>query len=59
MEADGRSVGAVPGVTFAVPGDAGYTLGPRCARIAADLVVGRRRPVDPVPYAPDRLGRVA
>jgi glycine/D-amino acid oxidase-like deaminating enzyme len=56
---DGRSVlgaaAGVSGVTFAVPGDAGYTLGPLCARIAADLVVGRSPSVDPAPYSPDRF----
>lgn len=56
---DGRSVlgaaAGVPGVTFAVPGDAGYTLGPLCARIAADLVVGRSPSVDSAPYSPDRF----
>jgi glycine/D-amino acid oxidase-like deaminating enzyme len=57
--ADGRSVlghvAGVPDVTFAVPGDAGYTLGPLCARIAADLVVGRKPIVDPAPYSPERF----
>ena len=56
---DGRSVlgqaAGVPEVTFAVPGDAGYTLGPLCARIAADLVVGRKPIVDPAPYSPERF----
>jgi glycine/D-amino acid oxidase-like deaminating enzyme len=60
---DGRSVlggvSGVPGVTFAVPGDAGYTLGPLCARIAADLVLGRQPPIDPKPYTPERFARVA
>ena len=57
--ADGRSVlgevPGVPGVTFAVPGDAGYTLGPLSARIAADLILGRHPPVDPAPYTPARF----
>jgi len=56
---DGRSVlggvPGVPGVMFAVPGDAGYTLGPLCARIVADLVLGRQPPVDPKPYTPERF----
>jgi glycine/D-amino acid oxidase-like deaminating enzyme len=60
---DGRSVlggvSGVPGVTFAVPGDAGYTLGPLCARIAADLVLGRQPPLDPKPYTPERFARAA
>lgn len=61
--ADGRSVlgqvAGVPDVTFAVPGDAGYTLGPLCARMAADLVVGRQPIVDPAPYSPERFRRRA
>lgn len=56
---DGRSVlggvSGVPGVTFAVPGDAGYTLGPLCARIAADLVIGRKPVVDATPYTAERF----
>jgi len=56
---DGRSVlgevPGVPGVTFAVPGDAGYTLGPLCARVAADLILGRQPPIDPAPYTPARF----
>ena len=58
---DGRSVlggiAKAPGVVFALPGDAGYTLGPLCARIAADLALGRRPTVDPAPYSPARFGR--
>jgi glycine/D-amino acid oxidase-like deaminating enzyme len=58
---DGRSVlgemPGVPGVTFAIPGDAGYTLGPLCARIVTDLVLGRRPVIDTTPYAPERLRR--
>jgi glycine/D-amino acid oxidase-like deaminating enzyme len=57
---DGRSVlgsvAGLPGVTFAVPGDAGYTLGPLCARVAADLVVSRDPAIDPAPYTPERFG---
>ena len=56
---DGRpvlgSVRGIPDVTVAIPGDAGYTLGPLCARIAADLVVGRTPIVDPRPYSPERF----
>jgi glycine/D-amino acid oxidase-like deaminating enzyme len=47
----------VPGVTFAIPGDAGYTLGPLCARIVSDLVVGRRPVIEVTPYSPARLRR--
>ncbi|PYM66184.1 MAG: hypothetical protein DMD79_03265 [Candidatus Rokuibacteriota bacterium] len=57
---DGRAVlggvAGVPGVTFAIPGDAGYTLGPLCARIAADLLIGRAPAVDAGPYSPARFG---
>src|SRR5262249_6368544 len=59
---DGRSLlggkPRVPGVVFAVPGDAGYTLGPLCARIVTDLVLGRPPIVDTTPYSPGRLLRV-
>ena len=48
-------VASVPGVLFAVPGDAGYTLGPLCARIVADLALGRPPMVDPAPYTPERF----
>jgi glycine/D-amino acid oxidase-like deaminating enzyme len=48
-------VAGVPGVLFAVPGDAGYTLGPLCARIVADLALGRSPAVDPAPYSPERF----
>lgn len=58
---DGRavlgSVAGVPGVLFAIPGDAGYTLGPLCARIVADLALGRAPMVDPAPYTPERFAR--
>lgn len=58
---DGRAVlggvPGVPGVLFAIPGDAGYTLGPLCARIVADLALGRAPVVDPAPYSPERFGR--
>jgi glycine/D-amino acid oxidase-like deaminating enzyme len=58
---DGRAVlggvAGVPGVTFVIPGDAGYTLGPLCARIAADLLIGRAPAVDAAPYSPARFRR--
>ena len=31
----------VPGLYIALPGDAGYTLGPVCARLLADVLLGR------------------
>ncbi len=56
---DGRSVvGRVPGaarVILAVPGDAGYTLGPLVARMAAAVVLGQDAPEDVVPFSPARF----
>ena len=34
-------VASLPGLHFAVPGDAGFTLGPYCARLVADAILGR------------------
>jgi glycine/D-amino acid oxidase-like deaminating enzyme len=34
-------VEAIPGLYIAVPGDAGYTLGPYCARLVIDQMLGR------------------
>jgi len=61
---DGRGVlGAVPGRTglfVAIPGDAGYTLGPLAARMVADVVIGRTPATDIAPFTPDRFaGAVA
>ncbi|MFO6463379.1 NAD(P)/FAD-dependent oxidoreductase [Jannaschia sp. KMU-145] len=56
---DGISTaGPVPGhprVVAAVPGDAGYTLGPLVARMAASFITGAAPPVDPAPYSPARF----
>ncbi|TDV15672.1 NAD(P)/FAD-dependent oxidoreductase [Paraburkholderia caballeronis] len=56
---DGRGVLGempdVPGLYAAVPGDAGYTLGPLSARLVADIVLGRDPGEDMAPYAPDRF----
>ena len=56
---DGRPVlgeaGGAPGLFFAIPGDAGYTLGPLCARLAADLVLDRACEIDVADYSPDRF----
>lgn len=56
---DGRGVlGEMPGrprLYAAIPGDAGYTLGPLSARIVADIVLGREPGVDLAPYATDRF----
>lgn len=50
------AVPAVPGLYVAVPGDAGYTLGPLSARLVADTVLGRRPEIDLAPYSPARFG---
>ena len=56
---DGKSVlGRIPGheaVIVAVPGDAGYTLGPLCGRLAAEIAAGQLPCCDVAPYAPDRF----
>lgn len=56
---DGRSVlGPVPGqpgLFVALPGDAGYTLGPLVARLVADYMLGRRPELDLAPYSVDRF----
>jgi glycine/D-amino acid oxidase-like deaminating enzyme len=56
---DGRGVlgeaAAVPGLFIAVPGDAGYTLGPLSARLVADVVLGCPPGEDIIPYSPDRF----
>jgi glycine/D-amino acid oxidase-like deaminating enzyme len=56
---DGRGVlgemPGMPGLYAAIPGDAGYTLGPLTARLVADLMTGRDPGEDMSPYAPARL----
>jgi glycine/D-amino acid oxidase-like deaminating enzyme len=57
---DGRCVlGEVPGrpgLFTAVPGDAGYTLGPLVGRLAAGAVLGRRDlDFDIAPFSPGRF----
>jgi glycine/D-amino acid oxidase-like deaminating enzyme len=56
---DGQCVlGAVPdrsGLFLAVPGDAGYTLGPLVGRAAAALVLGRDPGVDLAAFDPRRF----
>ena len=58
--ADGVSViGRLPGaprVTMAIPGDAGFTLGPLVARMACALVLGHPPPEDPAQFSPARFG---
>jgi glycine/D-amino acid oxidase-like deaminating enzyme len=51
-------VSAVPGLFVAIPGDAGYTLGPLSARLVADSILGRRPTEDLAPYTPDRFAAV-
>lgn len=56
---DGRGVlgpvASVPGLFVAVPGDAGYTLGPLSARAVADAVLDHRPAIDLSDYSPDRF----
>ena len=56
---DGASIiGPLPGaerVVMAIPGDAGYTLGPLVARMAAACVLGTDPPRDPAPFSPKRF----
>jgi glycine/D-amino acid oxidase-like deaminating enzyme len=56
---DGASVvGRLPGmarVVMALPGDAGYTLGPLVGRMAAAVLTGSPPPLDPGRFAPSRF----
>ena len=56
---DGASViGALPGherVVMAIPGDAGYTLGPLVARIAADCILGGELAAEAARFSPARF----
>ncbi|MFK7829891.1 MAG: NAD(P)/FAD-dependent oxidoreductase [Congregibacter sp.] len=56
---DGKTVlGRVPGagrVILAVPGDAGYTLGPLCGRLAAELAADLPSEVDVGEFSPARF----
>lgn len=56
---DGLSLlGSVPGaerVILAVPGDAGYTLGPLCGKTAAGLALGKTLPSELQRYSPRRF----
>ena len=57
---DGKGVlgpiGRVPGLFAAIPGDAGYTLGPLSARLVAEMMAGRAAGEDMAPFSPDRFG---
>lgn len=48
-------VAAVPGLYFAIPGDAGYTLGPITGRLAAETVLGRAVSEDISMCTPERF----
>lgn len=56
---DGKGVlGAaaeIPGLFFAIPGDAGYTLGPYSAHLVAQIMTKRTPDEDLKPYSPDRF----
>ena len=49
-------VAAIAGLYFAIPGDAGYTLGPLTGRLAAECVLGRRASADISVCRPERFG---
>lgn len=49
------AVGTVPGLFVAIPGDAGYTLGPLSARLVADVVLGRTPSEDISLFSPGRF----
>ena len=57
--ADGKTIlGRLPrhdNITVAVPGDAGYTLGPLIGRAAAAITLGKEAEFDVTPYRPDRF----
>ena len=44
-----------PGAFVAIPGEAGYTLGPLSARLVADAVLGRNPAEDLAPFSPGRF----
>ncbi|MDB5523958.1 MAG: FAD-binding oxidoreductase [Rhizobium sp.] len=48
-------VPSVPGLHFAIPGDAGYTLGPFSAQLVANIVLGRDPGEDMTDYTPTRF----
>jgi glycine/D-amino acid oxidase-like deaminating enzyme len=49
-------VAAIPGLYFAIPGDAGYTLGPLTGRLAAECALGRGTSADISVCRPERFG---
>ncbi len=48
-------VESLPGLHFAVPGDAGFTLGPYCARLVVDAMLGRSPDYPLQPFSPNRF----
>jgi glycine/D-amino acid oxidase-like deaminating enzyme len=48
-------VASIPGLFIAVPGDAGYTLGPLSARLVADAILGRQSSEDLRDFSPERF----
>jgi len=60
---DGKGVlGAVkgiPGLFAAIPGDAGYTLGPYSAHLVAQAMTGKQPDEDLKPYSPDRFAALS
>ena len=48
-------VDSLPGLHFAVPGDAGFTLGPYCARLVVDAMLGRPPDYPLKPFSPARF----
>jgi len=52
-------VSAAPGLFVAIPGDAGYTLGPLSAKLVAETVLGRTPSEDLSMFSPDRFGASA
>jgi glycine/D-amino acid oxidase-like deaminating enzyme len=49
-------IGHTPGLYFAIPGYAGYTLGPITARLTADCILGRSPGANISMYSPARFG---
>ena len=49
------AVPAIPGLFVAIPGDAGYTLGPLSARLVADVMLGRKPGEDISAFRPERF----
>ena len=52
-------VKSVPGLYFAIPGDAGYTLGPITGRLAAETILGRAPTEDIAVCRPERFAKAA